>query len=38
VQYLPPADSPMAAFTRGLEGFHRMNLLKTYQEEAARRP
>ncbi len=37
-QYLPPADSPMAAFTPGLQGFHRMNLLKTYQEEVARRP
>ncbi|MDA2909408.1 MBL fold metallo-hydrolase [Nitrospiraceae bacterium AH_259_D15_M11_P09] len=38
VQYLPPADSPLAAFTPVLQGFHRMNLLKTYQEEAARRP
>ena len=36
-QYLPRTETPLAPFTQLLHGFHRMNLVKTYQEELARR-
>ena len=36
-QYLPRTETPLAPFTQLLQGFHRLNLVKTYQEELARR-
>ena len=35
-QYLPPSDSPMANLRPLLEGFHRLNVQRTYTELAGR--